>query len=91
LAFESFLQIGDISARVKLKADLQCHDFQWYLSEVFPELRVPDNEAMAWGEMKNAPNMCADSLGKKDGNPLGMYDCHGNGACLSLFRAISTW
>jgi polypeptide N-acetylgalactosaminyltransferase len=41
---------GDISERVKLRKDLGCKSFQWYLNEVFPELKPPDN-MIGFGEV----------------------------------------
>ncbi|KAL7016776.1 hypothetical protein ACKWTF_010134 [Chironomus riparius] len=41
---------GDISDRVKLRTDLQCKTFQWYLDTIFPELFIP-GDAAAQGEV----------------------------------------
>ena len=40
-------EVGDFSERVKLREDLQCHSFQWYLDNVYPELFKPTDAA--WG------------------------------------------
>jgi len=74
------MEVGDLSERLEVKDRLQCKSFQWYLEEVYPELRVPDDEPLAWGEIRESGStMCFDTLGKDAGNPVGMYSCHGQG------------
>lgn len=51
---------SDISERVQLRKDLKCHDFQWYLDNVFPDAFVPVPEhSQTLGFLRNPTfNMC---------------------------------
>jgi len=41
--------IGDISDRLELKKQLGCHDFDWYIDNVFPEFRkMPPSVNQKW-------------------------------------------
>ena len=42
---------GDVSDRTKIRTDLKCKSFKWYLTEVYPELFIP-GEAIASGEVR---------------------------------------
>lgn len=39
---------GDVSSRAELRKSLKCHDFDWYLKNVYPEMILPsdDNEKL---------------------------------------------
>ncbi|XP_077978161.1 polypeptide N-acetylgalactosaminyltransferase 13-like [Glandiceps talaboti] len=69
---------GDISERLKLRDNLQCHNFKWYLDNVYPELAIPEVNVQARGEVRNLgrAGICMDSMG---GSVIGSFPCHGNG------------
>ncbi|XP_023163949.2 putative polypeptide N-acetylgalactosaminyltransferase 9 isoform X2 [Drosophila hydei] len=70
---------GDISERQKLREDLQCKSFQWYLDNIYPELFIP-GDAVANGEIRSInTNMCIDAPKTGDEEPVSVYECHGQG------------
>ena len=84
-------EFGDISARKKLRENLQCKSFKWYLDTVFPELFIP-GDAAAHGYIKNTEsNLCLDSPGTPEDlhKPLVPFSCHNQGEnalyCTALF------
>ncbi|XP_029461515.1 polypeptide N-acetylgalactosaminyltransferase 3 isoform X2 [Rhinatrema bivittatum] len=72
---------GDVSKRLKLKQQLQCKNFTWYLTNVYPELYVPDMNPVVYGYLKNTGRtLCLDSGDTNHGDKsLIMYTCHGLG------------
>lgn len=38
-----FVPFGDVTDRLKLKTDLKCKPFSWFLKNVYPELQVPQS------------------------------------------------
>lgn len=77
---------GDVSDRKELRNKLQCHSFDWYIKNIYPELFVP-GEAVASGEVRNlgvaerSGQMCLDSAAHKQDlhKPVTLYPCHGQG------------
>ncbi|XP_063160507.1 polypeptide N-acetylgalactosaminyltransferase 14 [Candoia aspera] len=43
---------GDIQSRVELRKTLKCHTFKWYLENVYPELRIPEESLYQTGMIR---------------------------------------
>ncbi|KAB7505824.1 Polypeptide N-acetylgalactosaminyltransferase 2 [Armadillidium nasatum] len=64
--------------RIELRKKLKCHDFGWYLENVYPELRIPDGGHATYGVFKQGQK-CMDTLGHNAEGTVGLYACHGTG------------
>ncbi|XP_043910138.1 polypeptide N-acetylgalactosaminyltransferase 17 isoform X2 [Protopterus annectens] len=71
------IDIGDVSERKALRKWLKCKPFQWYLDNVYPEMRRYNN-TVAYGELWNnkAKDLCIDQ-GPQENHTAIMYPCHG--------------
>lgn len=72
------VQFGDISKRLELRKQLRCKPFKWFLENVYPELKVPSSQAIAFGSIQQ-DDQCVDTLGHFADGHLGMYLCHNAG------------
>uniref|UniRef100_A0A8C9R2E3 Polypeptide N-acetylgalactosaminyltransferase n=1 Tax=Scleropages formosus TaxID=113540 RepID=A0A8C9R2E3_SCLFO len=72
---------GDISDRLKLREQLQCKNFSWYLDNIYPEAFVPDLTPVKYGAIKNSGSQSCLDVGENNqgGKPLIMYTCHNMG------------
>ena len=43
------VKFGDISERVEIRDKLKCKPFSWFLENIYPELRIPNKDAIGWG------------------------------------------
>jgi len=70
---------GDLSKRKKLRKDLKCRSFRWYLETIYPESQMPLHY-LHLGEVRSEDSdRCLDTMSRKAGQKVGMTYCHGLG------------
>ncbi|XP_050351164.1 putative polypeptide N-acetylgalactosaminyltransferase 9 [Nymphalis io] len=74
---------GDISKRRELREKLKCKSFDWYLLNVYPEMKIY-NKSAAFGQIFNIRNkaVCLDSSSTSSPSSLGtisVLPCHHQG------------
>lgn len=56
------MDVGDLTERLQIKEKLQCKNFTWFLTNIWPELTIFDRDALAWGSIRNINhNKCLDN------------------------------
>lgn len=81
------VDFGDVSERLALRQRLKCRSFQWYLENVYPEMRTYNN-TLTYGEVRNskASGYCLDQ-GAEDDDRAILYPCHGMSSQLVRYSA----
>ena len=83
------IDYGDITDRIKLRKELECKDFSWYLNNVYPERSIPSDQ-IAYGKIQNLgynSTMCLDGKADKTSAFLSTFKCQSNFILVYFFMS----
>eukprot|EP00794_Sanderia_malayensis_P020221 gene20221-22197_t len=69
---------GDITERMQLRKKLKCKPFKWYVENVYPELKIPTDDTLSYGSIKQN-DKCIDTMGNREEGTVGIFECHNQG------------
>jgi polypeptide N-acetylgalactosaminyltransferase len=72
-------ECGSIIERTKLREELQCKSFEWYLQEIYPFRTIP-SDGISFGRIENVAynkSMCLNAKASKDSSEITIAQCSG--------------
>uniref|UniRef100_A0A0K2TVM8 Polypeptide N-acetylgalactosaminyltransferase n=1 Tax=Lepeophtheirus salmonis TaxID=72036 RepID=A0A0K2TVM8_LEPSM len=73
------IECGDILPRIKLRKDLECKSFQWYLENIYPNMPIPNFGDIGFGSIFSRSDPywlnCVDTISPGDEGVLGVHTC----------------
>lgn len=66
--------IGSIQEQKDQRLQLNCKSFKWYLDNVYSDLKVPNGDDLAYGQLKQS-DMCLDAENLKRNQQIKYFPC----------------
>jgi len=74
--FPKSVPAKSLSERKQLRRSLHCNSFHWYLTNIYPELRIPLAEEAAYGEIKQIDHKKHNCITDEGGLEPSLHACH---------------
>ncbi|KAK2149073.1 hypothetical protein LSH36_469g02071 [Paralvinella palmiformis] len=81
------MKFGKIEHVMKLRQELGCRNFSWFLNNVAIHKRVPNTQDIThYGRIQSVSDgRCLDTLSTEKWKPMGLYNCVENGVNTQFF------